>query len=203
MMEVHKKGRSIVAHGSKEQVEQHAVAMHGFGLWATVEKATGGARDGNRIGQGQGKTWLRHSSTDSRASPASWSRPSGSCCAASSTTSSPCWSRTTAAHEDPLAALVGLDMEAREPSDRALRRLLPNVMKDDAEASLEFRRLTERSLRESKIGALKAAALGLDKDELVLTPADARHWSTALNDVRLVLAERLDIRDERTPSTST
>ena len=31
---------------------------------------------------------------------------------------------------------------------------------------------------------------------VVLTPADARHWSTALNDVRLVLAERLDIRDD-------
>jgi hypothetical protein len=98
--------------------------------------------------------------------------------------------------QDPLAALVGLDSEAREPSDSALRRLLPNVSKGDAEASLEFRRYTERSLRESKIGALKAAALGLDKEELVLTPADARHWSTALNDVRLVLAERLDIRDD-------
>lgn len=100
------------------------------------------------------------------------------------------------AHEDPLAALVGMDPDAREPSDRALRRLLPNVMKDDDEASLEFRRYTERSLRENKIGALKAAALGLDKEELVLTPGDARLWSTALNDVRLVLAERLDIRDD-------
>lgn len=100
------------------------------------------------------------------------------------------------ANQDPLAALVGLDNEAREPSDRALKRLLPNVMKDDDAASLEFRRYTERSLRESKIGALRAAALGLDKEELVLTPADARHWSTALNDIRLVLAERLDIRDD-------
>jgi len=50
MLEVHRKGRSIVAHGAKEQVEQHAVAMHGYGLWATVEKASsagtgkGGAR---------------------------------------------------------------------------------------------------------------------------------------------------------------
>ncbi|MEC5178879.1 DUF2017 domain-containing protein [Arthrobacter sp. CG_A4] len=100
------------------------------------------------------------------------------------------------ANQDPLAALVGVDPEAREPTDRALRRLLPNVMKNDGEASLEFRRYTERSLRENKIGALKAASLGLDKEELVLTPADARHWSTALNDVRLVLAERLDIRDD-------
>ncbi|MFJ5698029.1 DUF2017 domain-containing protein [Arthrobacter sp. NPDC093139] len=98
--------------------------------------------------------------------------------------------------QDPLAAMIGLDMDVKEPSDRALRRLLPDVVKDDGAASLEFRQLTERSLRESKIGALRAAALDLDKDELVLTAADARHWSTALNDVRLVLAERLDIRDE-------
>jgi len=55
MMEVHKKGRSIVAHGSKEQVEQHAVAMHGYGLWATVEKAAGGDNGGGKSGPGKGK----------------------------------------------------------------------------------------------------------------------------------------------------
>ena len=58
MLEVHRKGRSIVAHGSKEQVEQHAVAMHGYGLWATVEKATGGsggAGSGGGSGKGKGK----------------------------------------------------------------------------------------------------------------------------------------------------
>jgi ATP-dependent Clp protease adaptor protein ClpS len=57
MMEVHKKGRSIVASGSKEQVERHAVAMHGFGLWATVEKASGGTggNSGKSGGPGQGK----------------------------------------------------------------------------------------------------------------------------------------------------
>lgn len=99
-------------------------------------------------------------------------------------------------NEDPLAAMIGLDMDVKQPSDRALLRLLPNVMKDDDAGSLEFRQLTERSVRESKIGALRATAMGLDKDDLVLTPADAQRWSMALNDVRLVLAERLDIRDE-------
>lgn len=99
-------------------------------------------------------------------------------------------------NEDPLAALIGLDMDVREPTDRALLRLLPNAMKDDDPGSLEFRQLTERSVRESKIGALRATALGLDKDELLLSAEDARRWSMALNDVRLVLAERLDIRDE-------
>jgi hypothetical protein len=100
------------------------------------------------------------------------------------------------ASEDPLTALIGLDMNVKEPSDRALLRLLPNVVKGNDAASLEFRQLTERSLRENKIGALRAAALGLDTNELVLSPAEARHWSQALNDVRLVLAERLDIRDD-------
>jgi Domain of unknown function (DUF2017) len=100
------------------------------------------------------------------------------------------------ASQDPLTALIGLDMDVQEPSDRALKRLLPNVMKGDDAGSLEFRQLTERSLRENKIGALRAAALGLDRNELVLTPEDARHWSQALNDLRLVLAERLDIRDD-------
>ena len=102
----------------------------------------------------------------------------------------------SSADEDPLTALIGLDMNVREPSDRALLRLLPNVMKNDGAASLEFRQLTERSLRESKIGALRATAMGLDRNDLVLTPEEARLWSMALNDVRLVLAERLDIRDE-------
>ena len=101
-----------------------------------------------------------------------------------------------------VAALIGFlfgwyqAFPAQHSRDRALLRLLPNVMKDDDAGSLEFRQLTERSVRESKIGALRATAMGLDKDDLVLTPADAQRWSMALNDVRLVLAERLDIRDE-------
>ncbi|PYI68715.1 DUF2017 domain-containing protein [Arthrobacter livingstonensis] len=100
------------------------------------------------------------------------------------------------AHEDPLAALIGLDMDVTVPTDPALLRLLPDAVKDDAGSALEFRQLTERSLRETKIGALRAASLDLDKEKLVLDPETARLWSMALNDVRLVLAQRLEIRDE-------
>ncbi|WP_433874250.1 DUF2017 domain-containing protein [Sinomonas atrocyanea] len=100
------------------------------------------------------------------------------------------------ADADPLEALVGLTPNAAEPEDPALLRLLPNAVKDDAESSLEFRRLTERSLRESKVGALRAAAMGLESGHVLLDDAASRHWSTALNDVRLVLAERLGIRNE-------
>ncbi|WP_052206863.1 DUF2017 domain-containing protein [Sinomonas humi] len=98
--------------------------------------------------------------------------------------------------EDPLAALVGISPNASEPEDPAVKRLLPNISKDDGEASLEFRRLTERSLRETKAGALRAAALGLEARDVVLDATAAEHWATALTDVRLVLAERLGIRSE-------
>lgn len=103
----------------------------------------------------------------------------------------------TPAHEDPLAALIGLDMDVTRPSDPALLRLLPDVVKNDDDSALEFRQLTERSLRESKIGALRAASMELDAEKLVLDPDAAKLFSMALNDVRLVLAERLEIRDEK------
>ncbi|WP_427018465.1 DUF2017 domain-containing protein [Pseudarthrobacter sp. P1] len=102
----------------------------------------------------------------------------------------------TPAHTDPLAALIGLDMDVQAPRDPAMRRLLPDVVRDDDAAALEFRQLTERSLRETKIGALRAASLALESEKLVLDADAARLFAMALNDVRLVLAERLEIRDE-------
>jgi len=41
MLEVHHRGRSVVASGSLEEAETHTAALHGFGLWATFEKAGG------------------------------------------------------------------------------------------------------------------------------------------------------------------
>ncbi|MCI7551516.1 MAG: ATP-dependent Clp protease adapter ClpS [Actinomycetaceae bacterium] len=37
MMEVHRHGRSVLASGPREQMERDAQAMHGYGLWATIE----------------------------------------------------------------------------------------------------------------------------------------------------------------------
>ncbi|MGO4453268.1 DUF2017 domain-containing protein [Arthrobacter sp. RAF14] len=98
--------------------------------------------------------------------------------------------------EDPLVALVGFDPHIAPPEDSALRRLLPDGVKDDDEAALEFRRFTERSLRESKIGALRAASLALESNEIQLDAAQARNFAMALNDVRLVVSDRLGIRTE-------
>jgi len=104
--------------------------------------------------------------------------------------------RTAAADEDPLAALVGLDTKAAKPEDSALLRLLPDGVKDNDGESLEFRRLTERSLREDKVAALRAGALLLEQNPLLLAPEQAQLLARAINDVRLVLADRLDIETD-------
>jgi ATP-dependent Clp protease adaptor protein ClpS len=39
MLEVHNDGRSVVASGSREEMERDVQAMHEYGLWATLEKA--------------------------------------------------------------------------------------------------------------------------------------------------------------------
>lgn len=144
----------------------------------------------------------------------------------------------TAAEQDIFARLSA-SMEPREaPQDPALRRLLPDGVKDDDEAASEFRRFTEDSLRAKKLANLEtamsafeagfvddeeAAALadadydvattgahrrqpdddddladGLEDEtrEIVMTIPQARATMMALTDVRLVLAERLEIRTD-------
>ena len=38
MMDVHKKGRAVVASGAREEMERHVEVLHSYGLWATVKK---------------------------------------------------------------------------------------------------------------------------------------------------------------------
>lgn len=38
MREVHNLGKAIVSSGGREQMEKDVAAMHGFGLWATVQR---------------------------------------------------------------------------------------------------------------------------------------------------------------------
>lgn len=40
MLQVHHDGRAIVATGPREEMERHTEAMHEYGLWATVDRAT-------------------------------------------------------------------------------------------------------------------------------------------------------------------
>jgi ATP-dependent Clp protease adaptor protein ClpS len=39
MLEVHRQGKSVVASGTREEMEQDVEAMHGYGLWATLQKS--------------------------------------------------------------------------------------------------------------------------------------------------------------------
>lgn len=39
MAQVHNEGKAVVSTGGREKVERDVAAMHGFGLWATMQKA--------------------------------------------------------------------------------------------------------------------------------------------------------------------
>lgn len=39
MMRVHNEGSAVVAEGSRQSMEMHVEAMHGYGLWATVRES--------------------------------------------------------------------------------------------------------------------------------------------------------------------
>ena len=81
--------------------------------------------------------------------------------------------------------------------DPALARLLPMANRTDDQVAAEFRRLTEAGLRQRKSAALSSAIGALtDGDKVVLDDASAMGFVSALTDVRLVLAERMDLRDE-------
>ena len=38
MLDVHDNGKAVVSSGSREEMERDVQAMHGYGLWATMEK---------------------------------------------------------------------------------------------------------------------------------------------------------------------
>jgi ATP-dependent Clp protease adaptor protein ClpS len=38
MLLVHNEGKAVVASGTREEMERHVAAMHGYGLWATLQK---------------------------------------------------------------------------------------------------------------------------------------------------------------------
>ena len=38
MLEVHEDGKSVVSHGTREEMERDVQAMHEYGLWATMDR---------------------------------------------------------------------------------------------------------------------------------------------------------------------
>ncbi|UMG91647.1 DUF2017 domain-containing protein [Nocardioides sp. TF02-7] len=111
---------------------------------------------------------------------------------------------------DPLAALFddAFSGPTRAPEDPVLARLLPSAYRDDDEASAEFRRFTETTLRDGKaraaaavVGALEEAGLPTEpSDELTidveLEPPAAELWLRSLTDLRLALGTRLGVEED-------
>ncbi|MGZ4609546.1 MAG: DUF2017 domain-containing protein [Actinomycetes bacterium] len=101
--------------------------------------------------------------------------------------------------DDPLAAAVGIGTTTTAPEDPALARLFPNAYTDDPAASADFRRYTEPGLREAKREAARTALATLDEardHRRVLTEAEAMAWLGTLNDMRLVLGDRLGVTED-------
>jgi hypothetical protein len=97
-----------------------------------------------------------------------------------------------------LEALAGLGDNPDPPDDPVVARLLPDAYRDDPEASGEFRRYTERSLRSEKVAAARTvlATLPARGGRVRLSEPEAQAWLKALNDVRLALGTRLGVTDE-------
>jgi len=99
------------------------------------------------------------------------------------------------ADPDPLAAMVGIDPFAERPEDPALHRLFPDAYTDDEEAAGEFRRFTERSLRDAKLANARTVldTLGRSGSKVVVSDGEASAWLGTLNDLRLTLASRIGL----------
>ena len=109
---------------------------------------------------------------------------------------------------DPLEAMMDFSGPTAEPEDPVLARLFPTAYPDDEEASAEFRRFTEGTLRDGKaagacaiIDALEDAGLPpeLEEDGLMidveLDPPVAETWLRSFTDLRLALATRLGVEE--------
>lgn len=82
--------------------------------------------------------------------------------------------------------------------DPALERLLPAGNRADAEVAAEFRRLTEDGLRRRKVDNLVRSMTVLrEEGPIEVDDETAQALLIALTDVRLVLGERLGLREDR------
>jgi hypothetical protein len=108
--------------------------------------------------------------------------------------------------DDPLAAALALGDDPDRPTDPVLLRLFPDAYADD-EQSAEFRRYTERGLREAKSSAAASVLASLatpepegkratpDKLDLRLDGEQATAWLRTLTDLRLALGTRLGVEE--------
>lgn len=97
---------------------------------------------------------------------------------------------------DPLAAIVGISPDAKPPEDPALARLLPAAYPEDDEASAEFRRFTDRALRDGKIASATAVLQDLRGSNAKVKVREPNAWLTFLTDARITIGVRIGVTAE-------
>ena len=98
---------------------------------------------------------------------------------------------------DERAALRRLCADLRElveADDPAVARLFPAAYRNDEDAAAEFDRLVREGLVSGRLAALATVDRSADAERLTHEQAEA--WCGALNDMRLVLGERLGVTDD-------
>ena len=100
--------------------------------------------------------------------------------------------------ETAIEDLLGITEHRRPPDDPVLARLLPDAYSGDEDAAGEFRRYTERDLRDGKAAAAQTVLDTLPErgGRVTLTEDQAHTWLRALNDVRLALGVRLEVTEQ-------
>jgi hypothetical protein len=109
---------------------------------------------------------------------------------------------------DPFEAMMDFSGPETEPDDPVLARLFPTAYPGDAEASAEFRRFTEGTLRDGKANAAIAIIDGLEEAglptelteeglmiDVELSEPEAETWMRSFTDLRLALATRLGVEE--------
>jgi hypothetical protein len=112
--------------------------------------------------------------------------------------------RPPATGDDPLAGLQdleGFDGPTAPPEDEVLRRLLPDAYSENDESAAEFRRFTERGLRDGKAGDAKRVLDAVEDPDAVaegieIDSDDQLVWLRAINDLRLALGTRLGVEQD-------
>jgi len=97
--------------------------------------------------------------------------------------------------EHELLRVLAAELEQLVASeDTAVERLFPPAYRDDPQADEEYRRLVHRTLASDRLDGLRAVQVGAGSGRL--TQVEAEMWCTVLNDLRLVLGERLGVTDD-------
>jgi bisphosphoglycerate-dependent phosphoglycerate mutase len=100
--------------------------------------------------------------------------------------------------EDERALLARLAPLMREvladPDDPVLERLMPVAYPEDVDRQTEYRLLVQNELMESHVGALRVLEETAEADQL--NEEQVLAWMRAINQVRLVMAERLAITED-------